>query len=583
MLIINFVLTFYQLVWPTNSSRVLTSTFAEPRDNRYHTGIDISTWNREDYKCFAVSSGFISRIVVSNHGYGKALYLKLTNGKTAVYAHLSKFHPEIEKYIEKLQIKNKKYKIDISPEPKKFKFKKNDIIAFTGSTGIGTPHLHFEMRDENDHPLNPLDFIPLNEDNYNPDYLKLKLIESKANSVTSQYGRYLRLSIQKINANTWIIPNTIRVKSFPLFAVSVEDRTLQYGYGTGVETLQLYIDETLFYEKKIKQISFSENIKINSELNLTEIKYFYEKSYNLFEQNDFNTDLNTKFNKDRFKFRIFALDHNGNKSELFGEFQIDPNSSFMDNELSDLPFHFADRPIIIYGIVNHSHLDRLFHLSPVNEVKDQLSQHIGSEIVEWNSENNNRLKSFNYEFTTDTNQIFGKQLVYGLRLDTRHFGFPDTSLTVIAFQPQDLVLKQVMTIIFDGYMTAKTGVYEWNHRNKKWNYISQQNRINNKIVFKVSSLGIYTTISDQTKPSIQFLGYVDPDLYMIYVEDNLSGIKDEENLTLMSGKNKIFAEYDYEENLLKIKRKFIQKNKWLKLSLYDNSGNFSRDSTFIKF
>ena len=37
--------------------------------------------------------------------------------------------------------------------------KKGDIIGYSGSTGIGTPHLHFEIRNANEQPLNPLAFI----------------------------------------------------------------------------------------------------------------------------------------------------------------------------------------------------------------------------------------------------------------------------------------------------------------------------------------------------------------------------------------------------------------------------------------
>jgi murein DD-endopeptidase MepM/ murein hydrolase activator NlpD len=34
--------------------------------------------------------------------------------------------------------------------------KKGELIAYTGDTGVGTPHFHFEIRDQDLEPINPL-------------------------------------------------------------------------------------------------------------------------------------------------------------------------------------------------------------------------------------------------------------------------------------------------------------------------------------------------------------------------------------------------------------------------------------------
>ncbi|NOX38845.1 MAG: M23 family metallopeptidase [Calditrichaeota bacterium] len=147
-------------LWPTNASKHLTSSFCEFRPRHFHAAIDIKTWNRTGYKIFAIDDGYIYRIRVSANGYGKALYVKLKDGNIAVYAHLERFIPEIEAFADRLRMKRQQYVLDYFPEPSAFPVQKGQVIGYTGETGIGVPHLHFEIRDPQNRPMNPLRFYP---------------------------------------------------------------------------------------------------------------------------------------------------------------------------------------------------------------------------------------------------------------------------------------------------------------------------------------------------------------------------------------------------------------------------------------
>jgi len=155
-----------QYLWPTDASHYMTSSFCEYRPAHYHSAIDIKTWNREGYPVYAVDDGRLYKVRVSPFGYGKAVYIKLKDGRLAVYGHLQKFNPKIERAIRKLQIKRKRYSVIFTP--KHWPLKRGQIIGYSGQTGIGVPHLHFEIRADEAHPLNPLRFYREIKDHIRP-------------------------------------------------------------------------------------------------------------------------------------------------------------------------------------------------------------------------------------------------------------------------------------------------------------------------------------------------------------------------------------------------------------------------------
>ena len=140
--------------WPLDIDRQLTSSFAEYRPGRFHAGIDVRT-NGVGREVYAMGDGFVSRVRCSPYGYGKAVYLQLKDGTTVVYAHLDDYFEELRAYVRSQQHHRQKYDVDIQPEPNLFPVSKGQLIARSGQTGIGAPHLHFEVRDGSQRPINP--------------------------------------------------------------------------------------------------------------------------------------------------------------------------------------------------------------------------------------------------------------------------------------------------------------------------------------------------------------------------------------------------------------------------------------------
>ncbi|NNF74622.1 MAG: M23 family metallopeptidase [Flavobacteriaceae bacterium] len=144
---------------PLDIPLVLSGTFAELRSNHFHSGLDIKTQQREGLKVITSAPGYVSRIKISHYGYGKALYITHPNGYTSVYAHLQKFSPKIEAYVKANQYNQESFTIELFPAAEALSLEKDEVVAFSGNTGgSGGPHLHFEIRDKAERPMNPMLF-----------------------------------------------------------------------------------------------------------------------------------------------------------------------------------------------------------------------------------------------------------------------------------------------------------------------------------------------------------------------------------------------------------------------------------------
>lgn len=143
-------------IWPTNASPYLSSTFGETRSAHFHAGLDIKTWGREGYEVYATRDGILSRILITNQGYGKAIYLRHPDSTYTVYAHLQRFNDRIQAIADSIRMPDYRYEMHAFIESEQIPIHQGDIIGYTGSTGIGPPHLHYEIRNAENEPLNPL-------------------------------------------------------------------------------------------------------------------------------------------------------------------------------------------------------------------------------------------------------------------------------------------------------------------------------------------------------------------------------------------------------------------------------------------
>jgi hypothetical protein len=147
----------------------MTSGFCQWRPGHFHSGIDIRTFGKTGYEARAIADCYVLRIITRWRGYGKALYLQLDDCRIAVYGHMLKFTPEINQYVQEQQLATGRYRTDLYPPEGQFRFNAGDLVAYTGQSGTSTaPHLHFEIRTEEQMPLDPVQFYPSLKDDRSP-------------------------------------------------------------------------------------------------------------------------------------------------------------------------------------------------------------------------------------------------------------------------------------------------------------------------------------------------------------------------------------------------------------------------------
>ena len=229
---------------PLKQKAQLTGNYAEVRPNHFHAGLDFKTHPKKHLPIYAIADGYVSRIKVSAHGYGKALYITHPNGYVSVYGHQHRFNDAIAGFVRAAQVKQQYFEIELFPRFGELKVKQGDIIGYTGNTGDSEgPHLHFEIREESSEvPLNPLRFLQV-QDTVAPVITAIGVYEED-----NGRPRVLKMKRKKIDTLVVDVKLGIGVECFDL-----EQRP---GNKNNVHTIELYIDGIRYHWQRLDSVSF---------------------------------------------------------------------------------------------------------------------------------------------------------------------------------------------------------------------------------------------------------------------------------------------------------------------------------------
>lgn len=389
--------------FPLKESKNLTSVFCDHRNFHFHTGIDIMTYGKTGYKVFACESGWVFRVYCSFWGYGKGLYLKLDDGRYAVYGHLSKFAPKIEKLVREKQIQRKSYKLNLFLKENQIRVKKGELVGYTGETGTGAPHLHFELRDSENRPLNPLthgvsipDFDP-------PVFRKLLIRPKNIDSFVDGEKEPKTFNfIYNREKKVYYLEQTPIVWGKIGLEVCCYDKMRNKFFG--IHKLISYLDGKLIFSSHYDTVSFEDSwmveLERDFELKRKNNSNFYKlfidqgNRLNFYDTGDTENGLIKTYenvegiNPLKHKLEIFAYDANGNSScaEFFLVFNRRPEILSIKKIESNDGF-LVDGIVEDDGGINYITFERSFleeinwhkkefvHPKPLDDSKDSIGKY----------------------------------------------------------------------------------------------------------------------------------------------------------------------------------------------------------------
>lgn len=295
------ILTFGQNQYPKDYFRSpldiplqLSGNFGELRSNHIHSGFDCKTNKIEGLNVYAAADGYVSRIKITEVGYGKAIYITHPNGYTSVYGHLQSGFGEIEKYIKKEQYKAKSYEIDITLNPTDLAVNKGDIIAISGNTGGSDgPHLHFEIREtQSEKIINPMyfGFDAVITDTKRPILNSLWVYPLDENSLVNHTNKPIFLSLTSQDDGSYIAEK-VEASGKIGFGITTVDFDDVSWNGNGIFKVQSFLNGKPSFGYQFDTFSFDETKRVNSLIDYERYKKMGQRVQKLFFKNPYPLSL----------------------------------------------------------------------------------------------------------------------------------------------------------------------------------------------------------------------------------------------------------------------------------------------------
>lgn len=328
----------------------LSATFGELRNNAFHAGVDIKTGGEVGKKVYAVADGYVSRIGVSPYGYGYVVYVTHNDGFMSVYAHLESFNGKISKYVRKKQLESKSFKQNLFLEKGEIPVKVGDVLGLSGDSGSsGGPHLHYELRDANQHPVNPYFFGFKIKDNVKPAITGFAIYPAEKASVNGSDKEAFFEPVEN---------QEIKVNGKVYFGISTYDRGDDSNNKNGVYSIELFADNRLIFNILFDKYSYDETRYVNSLIDYRKFvkdKVRYVRTeideYNILDLYGEKSGSMTLEDGDKAEMKYLVKDYFGNTSTLrFTLVGDKPLTEYSENQYSRSYYRVDGKNVVEVGL-----------------------------------------------------------------------------------------------------------------------------------------------------------------------------------------------------------------------------------------
>lgn len=244
--------------WPLNINNGYSSSFQEFRNNHFHAGMDLRTFRKTGYPVFSLADGEIVKMRVVKRGSGRGLYVKHHDGYTSIFFHLDRFSPDLESIVKTVQHKTGKKYFGNHDLKRPYPVKKGDLIAYSGETGYGLPHLHLEIRDPGYRAVNPFKLVKFPGRDKNFPILRSLVMRNKSEALINGKVGEFRFKFKKSGHSSYHLNKPVVITgSFDLL-LNTRDVSDTGKYVAPYEII-LYIDDINTFHMCFDSFVWEEN------------------------------------------------------------------------------------------------------------------------------------------------------------------------------------------------------------------------------------------------------------------------------------------------------------------------------------
>ena len=604
---------YYQFPIRSGNQNFLSGTMGELRTNHFHAGIDIKTQGTEGLEVYAAADGYVSRIKVAAGGYGNALYILHPNGTTSVYAHLKGYNENIAEQVRKTQYQRKSFAVELFPEKNEIQVKKGDVIGYSGNTGSsGGPHLHFEIRDNNQRPLNPLKYqFKEIRDNIAPEVRRIALRTMDKNSrINNQFGRFEFKLLRQ--GNTYSIPVPITAYGNIGVEILAHDKLNGANNRNGVPCMELSFNEQQAFQQNLQRFKFSEtrSILIHTDYQTAKekgqrfVKMYIDNGNRLpfYETNESKGVLNiTSDSTHQVQINLWDI-YNNNSQVNFEITGAGPETKFSNpshQSSKQLNYKLLGNNLMIQGPNDNQEVCAYVYANRMRYQLDPAYRINQSAVFLWPMDRGlpDSLEYGSAELKFDYKAVMPGASAFNYYGDRIKIHAPvnalfDTvfleytySIDTVRKREQFSISKDIYPINKNLTITLKpahqpinydqAAVYSLDKRGNP-SYVGG-NWKGKELEFKTRNFGRFTILSDTLEPEVRAL-ILNQEQLVFRIRDKLSGVKD---YKLTIDGQWVLMNYDYKKNLIRSEKldPDIPFKGNLVLEVTDNAGNIKKYST----